>query len=93
MGDLRLRAGDEVPEHVGRRVALAGSQRRERLEKVVLDDPFGSTELRKPTRGEVVGARVDRRAPDALEHELEEWRLDMLAVSFRLLARGGAAGR
>ena len=89
MGDLRLRARDEVAEHVGGCVALRGCQRRERLEQVVLHDPLGAAERREAGNREVVPARGDRGAPHALEHELEEGRLDVLAVALRLLLGTG----
>ena len=100
VGDLRLRAGDEVAEEVGGRGLLAGGELAERLEQVVLDDLLRAAERLQPGQVERVRAGLDRRAPEPLQHELEEGRLDpagrcrigagaVAALGEREPARGG----
>ncbi len=79
VGDLRLRAGDEVAEEVGGRGLLAGRELAERFEQVVLDDLLRAAERLQPGQVEGVRAGLDRRAPEPLQHELEEGRLDPAA--------------
>ena len=55
----------------------AGVSAAERVEQVVLDDPLRAAELlERRASVELVRARLDRRAPEPLEHELQERRLD-----------------
>ena len=100
MGDLRLRAGDEVAEEVRGRGLLSGGELAERLEQVVLDDLLRAAERLQPGEVERVRAGRDRLAPEPLQHELEERRLDpagrcrlgagaVAALGEREPARGG----
>ena len=100
MGDLRLRAGDEVAEEVRGRRLLSGCELAEGFEQVVLDDLLRAAERLQPGQVEGVRAGLDRRAPEPLQHELEEGRLDpagrcrlgaaaVAALGERKPARGG----
>ena len=80
MGNLGLRARDEEAEEIRRHVLLARAQRSERVEQVVLDDPLRPSEPIEPLDREVVRTLVLCRAPEPLQHELQERSLDTPAV-------------
>ena len=80
MRDLRLRAGDEEAEEVGGDRLLVGRERAERVEQMVLDDALRAAELVEPRERERMSLRRDGRAPEPVHDELEERRLDVLAV-------------
>ena len=91
VGDLRLASADEEAEAVGGGVLLCGRETAERVEEVVLDDPAGAAERLEPGERERVLPGCDAVAPEPLEHELQEGRLD--PVAGRLRTGALAAGR
>ena len=76
MRDLRLRAGDEEAEDVGGDALLRGRERAERFERWFSTIRCAPPSCSSLARVEVAPARLDRRAPEPLEHELQERRLD-----------------
>ena len=67
-------------KQVGGDGLLGGGELAERLEQVVLDDLLRAAERLEPGQVERVRAGRDRRAPEPLEHELEERRLDRVGA-------------
>ena len=77
MRDLRPRGRDEPVEDVRGDVLLRRPEPGERAVEMLADDRLGPAERGQRLQPERVGARLALRVPEALEHELEERRLDV----------------
>ena len=87
VGDLRLARADEEAEAVGGDVLLGGREPAERVEEVALDDPPRAAERLEPRERErVCSPSSTVVAPEPLEHELQERRLDPVAGRLRRAA-------
>ena len=88
VGDLRPRGRDEVVEHRRRDVLLGRRQPRQRPLEMNPHDRLGASELLERRQAENRRPALSLDLPEALQDELEVWRLDP-----RLVRRDTAAAR
>ena len=92
MGDLCVRARDEVAKGVGGDRLLGTGQAAKRIVEVVRDDPLRAAECLEPGACQLAGACLRGRDPHSVHHELQEGRLDRVwaravgGVGFRAVA-------